>query len=72
MGILEVEAYPPGQLIREELEARGWSQQYLAQVMGKNHALVMGGMSIRIDNGYSPMLDPTGVSIPGGLTKGKG
>lgn len=36
----EVEPYPPGQLIREELEARGWSQQDLAQVMGKNHALL--------------------------------
>lgn len=35
-----VELYPPGELIREELEARGWTQQRLADAMGKSHVLV--------------------------------
>jgi len=37
---VDTEAYPPGELIREELEARGWSQQDLADRMGKSHVLV--------------------------------
>ncbi len=37
---IDTEAYPPGELIREELEARGWSQQDLADAMGKSHVLV--------------------------------
>ncbi len=32
--------YPPGELIREELEERGWTQQELAQIMGTDAALV--------------------------------
>ena len=28
-------AFPPGKLIREELEARGWTQQYLADRMNR-------------------------------------
>ncbi|MBM3476717.1 MAG: HigA family addiction module antidote protein [Armatimonadetes bacterium] len=30
------EAFPPGEFIREELEARGWSQAELAEVMGRS------------------------------------
>src|SRR5437016_10370252 len=37
---VDTEAYAPGELIREELAARGWSQQDLAEVMGKSHVLV--------------------------------
>lgn len=37
---LPAEVFPPGDMIREELEARGWSQQDLAAIMGTNHALV--------------------------------
>lgn len=33
-------AYLPGDLIREELEARGWTQEELAQIMGTDAALV--------------------------------
>jgi HTH-type transcriptional regulator / antitoxin HigA len=29
------EAFPPGDLIREEIEFRGWSQADLAQIMGR-------------------------------------
>ena len=30
------EAFPPGDFIEEELEARGWSQAYLAEAIGKD------------------------------------
>lgn len=33
-------AYLPGDLIREELEARGWTQKKLAQIMGTDAGLV--------------------------------
>jgi HTH-type transcriptional regulator/antitoxin HigA len=29
------EAFPPGEFIREELEARGWTQKRLAEVLGR-------------------------------------
>ena len=29
------EAFPPGDLIRRELEYRGWTQDDLAQIMGR-------------------------------------
>jgi HTH-type transcriptional regulator/antitoxin HigA len=29
------EAFPPGQFIRDELEARGWSQRDLAKIIGR-------------------------------------
>lgn len=34
------EAFPPGDFISEELEARGWSTMYLADAMGQSGALV--------------------------------
>ena len=34
------ETFPPGEFIRDELEARGWTQDYLAEVMGRNPRLV--------------------------------
>ena len=37
---IDTEAYPPGELIREEMEARGWSQQDLANVMGTSQVTV--------------------------------
>ena len=34
------EAFPPGELLREELEAREWSQMDLAEILGVSHRLV--------------------------------
>jgi HTH-type transcriptional regulator/antitoxin HigA len=34
------EVFPPGEFIREELEARGWTQDDLAQIMGRPLRLV--------------------------------
>jgi len=34
------EVFPPGEFLREELEARGWSQQDLAAIIGKSENLV--------------------------------
>jgi len=34
------EAFPPGEFIREELEARGWSQQDLADILGRTPTVV--------------------------------
>jgi HTH-type transcriptional regulator/antitoxin HigA len=33
-------AFPPGDFIKEELEARGWSQQSLAEIMGRQTSVV--------------------------------
>ena len=35
------EAFPPGDFIREELEARGWSPAYLADAMGQDGKTVV-------------------------------
>ena len=34
------EAFPPGDFIEEELEARGWSQAYLADAMGQDDEII--------------------------------
>jgi HTH-type transcriptional regulator/antitoxin HigA len=34
------EAFPPGEFLREELEARGWSQQDLADILGRTPTVV--------------------------------
>lgn len=34
------EAFPPGEFIKEELEARGWSQEDLAEIMGRQSSIV--------------------------------
>jgi HTH-type transcriptional regulator/antitoxin HigA len=34
------EAFPPGEFIRDELEARGWTQEDLAEIMGRDLRLV--------------------------------
>ncbi len=34
------EVFPPGEFIREELESRGWTQDDLAQIMGRPVRLV--------------------------------
>lgn len=36
----DIETYPPGELIREEMDERGWSQQDLASVMGTSQVTV--------------------------------
>lgn len=35
-----IEVFPPGEFIREELEARGWTQDVLAEVLGTSTRLV--------------------------------
>jgi len=37
---LPVETFPPGEFIRDEIEARGWTQEVLAAVIGKSLKLV--------------------------------
>ncbi len=37
---IPAEAFPPGETLRDELEARGWSQQDLADILGKSERLV--------------------------------
>ena len=34
------EVFPPGEFLREELEARDWSQQELAEIMGRPARLI--------------------------------
>src|SRR5258705_13922130 len=46
-------AFPPGEFIKEELEARGWSQQALAEIVGRQtsvvSAVVNGKRAISLD-----------------------
>lgn len=37
---IAAEAFPPGELVREELEARGWTQNDLSEVLGRPPRLV--------------------------------
>lgn len=39
-GSIPVEAFPPGEFIKDELEARGWEQRDLAEIMGRPERLV--------------------------------
>jgi len=41
------EAFPPGDLIREELEERGWTQADLAEIIGRDEAVVSAIMTAR-------------------------
>ncbi|MCH7979072.1 MAG: HigA family addiction module antidote protein, partial [Acidobacteria bacterium] len=34
------EAFPPGEFVKEELEARGWTQEDLAEIIGKTPGMV--------------------------------
>ena len=34
------ETFPPGEFLREELEARGWSQTELAEIIGRPVRLI--------------------------------
>jgi HTH-type transcriptional regulator/antitoxin HigA len=36
------EAFPPGEFIKEELEARGWTQEDLAEIMGRQSSVISG------------------------------
>jgi len=36
------EAFPPGEFIKEELEARGWTQEILAEIMGRQSSIISG------------------------------
>jgi len=52
-------AFPPGDFIKEELEARGWTQQSLAEIMGRQTSVVSAvvngkrGISLDIANELS-------------------
>ncbi len=36
------EAFPPGEFIKEELEARGWTQEDLAEITGRQSSIISG------------------------------
>lgn len=36
------EIFPPGEFIKEELEARGWTQEDLAEIMGRQSSVISG------------------------------
>lgn len=52
-NVTVAQAFPPGDFIKEELEARGWSQQSLAEIMGRQtsvvSAIVNGKRGISLD-----------------------
>ncbi|MGB7622628.1 MAG: helix-turn-helix domain-containing protein [Terriglobia bacterium] len=52
-NITVAQAFPPGDFIKEELEARGWSQQSLAEIMARQtsvvSAIVNGKRGISLD-----------------------
>ncbi len=52
-NVTVAQAFPPGDFIKEELEARGWSQQSLAEIMGRQtsvvSAIVNGKRAISLD-----------------------
>jgi HTH-type transcriptional regulator/antitoxin HigA len=37
---MPAEVFPPGEFLRDELEARGWSQTEFAEIIGREHRLV--------------------------------
>jgi len=37
---VEVQGFPPGDFIKEELEARGWNQSYLAEIMARPYQAI--------------------------------
>ena len=51
-------AAPPGHLIREELEARGWSQEKLAAKMGRPYQTLNG-----IINGHKMITADTAIEL---------
>lgn len=44
------EAFPPGEFIKEELDARGWTQEDLAEIMGRQSSVISG-----LVNGKKPI-----------------
>ncbi|HVR11461.1 MAG TPA: HigA family addiction module antitoxin, partial [Thermoanaerobaculia bacterium] len=38
--LIAAEVFPPGEILREELEARGWTQTDLAEILGRPPRLV--------------------------------
>src|SRR5690606_9676154 len=37
---IPAEVFPPGEFLKEEMDARGWTQQDLADILGRPHRLV--------------------------------
>ena len=35
---MPAEVFPPGEFIKDEIEERGWTQEYLAELLGKSGA----------------------------------
>ena len=54
--------YPPGEIIREEIEARGWSQAEFAGIIGRPYQVVNG-----IINGKRELTPETALQIGAAL-----
>jgi HTH-type transcriptional regulator/antitoxin HigA len=52
------EVFPPGDFIREEIEARGWTQSDLAEILGRPVQVVNA-----IINGKKPITPETAVAL---------
>ena len=39
-NLIAAEVFPPGEILREEIEARGWTQTDLAEILGRPPRLV--------------------------------
>ncbi len=63
---MPAETFPPGEFVRDELEARGWTQEDLAEIMGRDlrlvNEIITGKRSITPDTarGLGEALDTSG------------
>ncbi len=54
--------FPPGEIIKDELEARGWTQARFAEILGRPHQVVNG-----ILNGKREITPETALQIAAAL-----
>jgi HTH-type transcriptional regulator/antitoxin HigA len=61
-AFVPAEVFPPGEFLRDELEARGWSQKQFAEILGRPFQLVNG-----IINGQRRITEETAVELGAAL-----